>query len=135
MDLKEYYSDLRKVEGQLEKEFPNDIVYVTSVRHREKNSIAGQTLSATHANAARVITDGTHRLATPEEVRSFLELQINNRTKSVKAEQAKKQQYIVVMDGENSTDAGLMGAEHKQLRGAQAGQAVASKVAEAAVSK
>lgn len=134
MDLKEYFADKRTVEAQLEREFPNDIVYVTSVRHREKNSVAGQTLSATHANAARVITDGTHRLATAEEVRGFLELQNSNRLKSVKAEQAKKQQYIVVMDGENLSDAGLMG-DHKQLRGAQAGQAVASKVAEAAVSK
>lgn len=116
MDLKEYYRDLHATEAQLEKEFPGGIVYVTSVRHREKNSVAGQTLSASYANAARVITDGTHRLSTPDEVRGFIELQKNNRMKSAQAEQAKKQQYIVVVDGEKSTDAGLMGLDHKQLQ-------------------
>lgn len=135
MDLKEYYKDLHATEAQLEKEFPDDIVYVTSVRHREKNSVAGQTLSATHANAARVITDGTHRLSTPQEVRDFLALQNANRMKSVKAEQAKKQQYVVVMDGGNPADAGLLGDGHKQL-GVDPAKVSASKPPEAtAVSK
>ena len=134
MDLKEYYTERRTLEADLEKEFPEDIVYVTSVRHRERNSLAGKTLSASYANAARVITDGTHRLSTASEVRGFLDLQNQNRMRAVKAEQAKKQQYIVVMDDKNPTDAGLEGANHRQLS-AEAGKAAAAKVAEAAVSK
>lgn len=98
MDIKEYYRDLHKTAAELERKNPERIVHVTSVYNREKNATAGCTLSATPENAARVITDGTHREATKEEVAAFLTLQENNRIKAVKSEQAKNKQFVVVLD-------------------------------------
>lgn len=100
MDLKLYYQDLRATEEVLRSKSraTDGVVYVTSVYHREKNSTAGQTLSAEPRNAARVITDGTHREATKDEVAAFHEQQQIELRKNVKMEQLKKQQYIVVVD-------------------------------------
>jgi hypothetical protein len=104
MDLRSYFSDLHREQARLEKEFPDQEVYVTSVFHRERNSTAGRTLSASYRNAARVITDGTHRIATDDEVKAFHRLQERNRVNTVKSEQKKKQQYIVVVDNEKPAE-------------------------------
>lgn len=111
MDLKAYFSDLRREEAALDKiaESQDGIVYVTSVFHREKNSTSGSTLSATPRNAARVITDGTHRRATEMEVKGFLDHQQKELEKSVRMEQIKKKQYIVVVDQHQPSQAGMLG--------------------------
>lgn len=102
MDLKQYFSDLRATEAELLKNHPNRVVYVTSVFYRERNSTPGDTASATPSNAARVITDGTHREATEAEVKNFLAHQQQELEKNVRAEQQKKQQYVVVTGGTNT---------------------------------
>ena len=98
MNLKDYYNDLRKVEADLEKRFPEGVVHVTSVFQRERNSTPGCTLSAACRNAARVITDGTHREATPAEIEAFLKHQQDELRKNTVSEQKNKRQYIVVVD-------------------------------------
>ena len=98
MNLKEYYSDLHKTEAELEKQFPDGVVYVTSLFHRERNSTAGTTSSARAWNAARVITDATHRLATREEIQSFLQRQQEEYKRNSQSEQRNKKQFIVVVD-------------------------------------
>jgi hypothetical protein len=98
MDLKEYYRDLHAIEAKLEDKHPNGVVHVTSVFHRERNSTPGTTLSATCRNAARVITDGTHREATEEEIAGFLDHQQKELRRNTMSEQKNKQQYIVVVD-------------------------------------
>lgn len=100
MNLQEYFRDKRKIMADLDQANPDGIVHVTSLFHRERNSTAGSTLSATVSNAARVITDGTHREATKDEVNGFLRHQENQRVAVAKAEQLKKKQYIVVVDNE-----------------------------------
>lgn len=112
MDLKEYFRDLHAKEAELEKKYPDGVVYVTSLFHRERNSTPGSTLSATCRNAARVITDGTHREATKEEIESFLEHQQEQLRRNARAEQANKKQYIVVVDQkETSGEPAFAGAE------------------------
>jgi hypothetical protein len=97
MDLKAYYSELSEKEAELLKgSGKNKVVYVTSKFYRERNSTPGSTVSATPANAARVITDGTHQLATQEEIAKFIKHQNDELTKNIRAEQSKKQQYVVV---------------------------------------
>ena len=109
MNLREYFDDFRRVESQLEKEHADGVVYVTSVFHRERNSTPGSTLSATCRNAARVITDGTHRLATEEEIKGFLAHQQTELRKNAASEQKNKRQYIVVVDQKEEPDAVLAG--------------------------
>jgi hypothetical protein len=98
MDIVSYYGDLAKIEADLKDKFKDRVVYVTSLFHRERNSTAGAVLSATPHNAARVITDGTHRLSTKEEIEDFLQHQQEELERSTISEQAKKKQYIVVVD-------------------------------------
>jgi hypothetical protein len=100
MDLRQYYKDLRETEAKLEREFPSGEVHVTSLFHRERASTAGSTVSATCRNAARVITDGTHRLANEDEIREFLLHQQRELRKNTLMEQQKKRQYITVIAGE-----------------------------------
>ena len=105
MNLQEYYQDLRKVLAKLENEHADDngVVYVTSLFHRERNSTPGCTLSASCRNAARVITDGTHRLAEPSEIKAFLDHQQDQLKRNTQAEQANRKQFIVVVNDKDAT--------------------------------
>ena len=71
MDLRAYFDDMNSKEAEFKVKYKENIVHVTSLFHRERNSTAGNVISATRHNAARVITDGTHRESTPEEVAQF----------------------------------------------------------------
>ena len=110
MDLKEYFQDLRAEEAKLEKSHPDGVVYVTSLFHRERNSTPGSTLSATCRNAARVITDGTHREATQEEIDGFMRHQQEQLRKNTQSEQMNKKQYIVVVDQKADAEAAMASA-------------------------
>lgn len=100
MDLRQYFTDKKAKQAELEKKFSDGVVHVTSVFYRERNSTAGATSSATVENAARVITDGTHREATEDEIAAFYARQKSDLEKHIRAEQVKKQQYVVVTQGE-----------------------------------
>ena len=102
MDLKEYFDDKRATMEQLRKKYPNNLVHVTSKFYRERNSTEGATASANYANAARVITDGTHREATEAEIAKFYEQQQRELEKNTRSEQSKKQQYVIVTDNSSS---------------------------------
>ena len=110
MDLKTYYDDMRKTMADLERRHPDGIVYVTSMFHRERNSTPGSTLSASCRNAARVITDGTHKEATQEEIDNFLDHQQDENRKNTIAEQKNKRQYIVVVDNKEAAEPALIGS-------------------------
>ena len=105
MDLRAYYNDKHAKMAELEKSSPNGAVYVTSLFNRERNSQAGATLSATIENAARVITDGTHRLATQEEVDAFIKMQEKNRAAVARSEQERTKQVVVFVDERQSVRA------------------------------
>lgn len=96
MDLKEYFTDFRKIEAKLSQDHPDNIVHVTSKFYRERNSTEGSTASATCRNAARVIADGTHRESSEDEIEAFYEHQQKELEKNSRSEQLKKQQYVVV---------------------------------------
>jgi hypothetical protein len=98
MDLHRYYEDLRTTEADLSKANRTNVVYVTSLFHRDRNSTEGQTHSASCRNAARVITDGTHRVATEAEIAAFLAHQQEELQRNTLSEQGKKQVLFVVAD-------------------------------------
>jgi len=118
VNLTEYYNDKKKEVAGLEKLVvseaspavtPDGVVYVTSLFHRERNSTPGCTLTASISNAARVITDGTHRVATEGEIRNFLNHQQREFVKNSASEQKNKRQYIVVVDQKENADQVLTG--------------------------
>lgn len=98
MDLREYFSEVRRIEKELEKSHPSRVVFVTSIKNSMKNSTPGATFSAVPYNAARGIADETHRLSTPEEIQAFLDHQENNRVMNQRSEASKKKEIVVVMD-------------------------------------
>jgi len=105
MDLRAYFADKHAKMAELEKTSPGGVVYVTSLFNRERNSQAGSTLSATVENAARVITDGTHRLATQDEVDAFIKMQEKNREAAARSEQERTKQVVVFVDERQSVRA------------------------------
>ena len=98
MDLVEYFRNVRSEEKLLDQKHPNRVVYITSVKNSAKNSLAGMTVSATPYNAARAITDETHREASDTEIKLFLEHQERNRLDTQRSETRKKKEIVVVMD-------------------------------------
>lgn len=70
MDFTVYYQAVRELRESLTQRFGADSI-VVSVANIAQNSIAGGVAEVTCGNAARVIVDGTHRLATDEEARAF----------------------------------------------------------------
>lgn len=98
MDLREYFGDLRKTEKDLASQHPNRVVFITSIKNSTKNTTPGATFSTTPYNAARGITDETHRLATDEEIQAFLDHQERNRVTNQRSEASKKKEIVVVMD-------------------------------------
>ena len=106
MDLRSYFTDLNAKQAELVDKFGSNPVYVTSIFNRDRGSVEGTTLTASPRNAARVITDGTHREATKEEIAKFLAHQQTNLTEIMKSEQRKKQQFVVMM---TPAEAGLSG--------------------------
>jgi hypothetical protein len=97
MDLKEYYSEIRGVETGLEKKHGMTL-FITSIKNRDRGSTPGSTFIAKPYNAARAIVDETHREATEQEIKEFLEHQERNRIQSARSEALKRKEVVVVMD-------------------------------------
>jgi hypothetical protein len=134
MDLRSYFDDLHKEEAAFTREFPNGVVYVTSLFHRERNSTPGRTHSANWRNAARVVADGTHRRATQDEIDSFLAHQEEELAKNSVAEQKNKRQYIVVVDGDKKPASAVV-EEGKSVRTAPFGPPTAASAGQASAAK
>lgn len=120
MDLQTYFRDLRATEARLTREHPDSVVHVTSLFHRERNSTPGSTLSAVPRNAARVITDGTHREATPEEIAGFIAHQESELRRNTAAEQKSKRQYFVIVDGQQTPDQAAAATAESRARSGRA---------------
>jgi hypothetical protein len=125
MDLRVYFDDMNAKEADLKQKYPNGVVHVTSLFHRERNSTPGSVLSATRRNAARVITDGTHRESTADEIRGFNQHQQEELERSTVAEQLKKKQYIVVVDQKENSNTSVFATKQQkeQQTKAEAGAA------------
>lgn len=108
MDLTAYFAEKREIAAHLVDVYgKNGVVHITSLRHRESGTTAGTTLSATIDNAARVIANGTHREATRAEITAFMQHQERNRVTSMTMEQARKREFVVMVDSQAPSMAGL----------------------------
>ena len=76
------------ITGALAIDWRSCSLYLVSVHMREKGTTAGAVHQAMFANAITRITDGTHQLATSEQIIKFNETQVANKKKS-DAEQVK----------------------------------------------
>jgi hypothetical protein len=100
MDIHSFYKDVRAKEAELEKNYPDRVVHITSLENKEKNVTSGATCSSTPRMAAERIVNGTHRIATQDEIDGFLRLQAVNRDNTLRAEIQKRNQIVTVLPGE-----------------------------------
>jgi hypothetical protein len=71
MDLRALRRDILKKKTELEQAYPSGYLYVTSLDNREKNVSAGTVTEVNIPNAARVLTERTHAVSTPEEIEAY----------------------------------------------------------------
>lgn len=60
-----------KIRGELDSQFPEGFLYVTSLDNFAKLSTPGTVSQVTTDSAARLIVDGTHKVSTPDEIAGF----------------------------------------------------------------
>ena len=66
------------------KQYPSGFCLVASVFNPEKNSTPGCLTEVTVADAARLLTDGTHRVATADEVSAYTNRQGVERSRIIR---------------------------------------------------
>lgn len=100
-DIKEYWREVRSVEATLLASLGQDkqsVVYIVSVENKSKGTSAGSVCEADIETAARMIVDGTHKVASESEVAAWK----THQEQTFKANQAleleRKQQFAMPED-------------------------------------
>jgi hypothetical protein len=97
-----YYSDLHGLRDKLNAKYADGSFLAVSVTNSLKGSTAGNISEVDIAIGARILLDGTHREATPEEVRLYRESQESTRARTTNdpLEAARRQFGLLVKKGE-----------------------------------
>lgn len=107
MDVRQYWQDVAIKIQEISPKFPEGVVYLVSRHNREKNTTAGMICTATVDHAAECLVNNTHDLATPEQISAYKAAQERAKQGIMQAEVGKKQQYFVVVNGEEAAAKGL----------------------------
>lgn len=70
-NVNKYYADIAAKRTELAGQFPQGDCLVISVNNQDKNSTAGNMAEVPVGMAARLLVEGTHRVATPEDHKAF----------------------------------------------------------------
>jgi hypothetical protein len=71
MNTETYYAALRQQRETLAPQHPSGFCLVMSLDNSQKNSTPGNLCEVTVADAARLLMDGTHRVATADEFNAY----------------------------------------------------------------
>lgn len=82
----EFWQDKAKTQADLTKRYPEGALFVTSVHNRSTGSTTGTVSAVSLDNAARLITMGTHRESTEEEVAAHAKQETINARQAREAE-------------------------------------------------
>jgi len=91
MNLKQYFQKIRDTESEIVETFP-----ILISNETEDGGKAGRYTEATRAVAAKMITEGRARLATPDEAKTYREAQGEAKLAADRAADASKVQFTVV---------------------------------------
>lgn len=95
-----YYATIRAKGDELTKQNPSGFCLIVSVHNLQKNSTAGNIAEVSNYNAARFITEGTHRVATDTEVQTYQQQQSSIRARNHNDELARlKEEFAAVTKG------------------------------------
>jgi len=95
MDLKVYYQKIRDVESKIADEFP-----VVVSKETSDGGKGGNFAEVTRPIAAKMVTEGNARLATPEESKTYRDVQARAKHAADQAAEATKLQLTVVSTSE-----------------------------------
>ncbi len=91
MNLKQYFQSIRDMEADIAEPFP-----IVVSKETEDGGKAGRYAEATREVAAKMITEGKARLATPDEAKHYRDSQAEAKRLSDQAADAAKVQFTVV---------------------------------------
>lgn len=89
MDIPAFRAAIRAKRSELAADYPDGCLYVTSLNNRLYNTTAGKVCEVTVDNAARLLTQETHRIATESEIAAFKAAAESRRLANEAAEVAK----------------------------------------------
>jgi hypothetical protein len=89
MDIRAFNEDVRQAAAQLFREYPSGFLFVTSLPIRGYPG-SGRTVEVTCSAAGKLLTEGTHRVATPEEIEAF-HVATEARRHAIEAAETRKQ--------------------------------------------
>jgi hypothetical protein len=95
MDLQAYWSGIRQQRAALDAQFPEGFCHLCSIGSLDRNTVAGNVTVAANDNAARCIAEGTHQIASTEEVAAWKARQEDNRRLSSEVEFRTRGQFFV----------------------------------------
>ncbi len=95
MDLKVYYQKVRTLEAEIQDEFP-----IVVSKETGDGGAGGKYTEVTRAIAAKMITEGSARLASAEEAAGYREKQAEGKRLAEQAAEASKVQLTVVTASE-----------------------------------
>ena len=94
MDLKQRAQDIREEIGRL-KGGPSSPMYVVSLKRRDKHQTEGRVFIVPGHMAAKLVVDGTHDYAKPEQIQAY-ETDQAAIGQAIRTEQAKSEQKFVL---------------------------------------
>lgn len=95
MDLKAYYQKIRELESKIAEEFP-----VVVSKETADGGKGGNFAEVTRPIAAKMVTEGTARLATADESKAYRDAQAHAKQAADQAAEAAKVQLTVVSTSE-----------------------------------
>jgi len=115
MDAREFWQEVKDQKGELAanqkagklqpSEADGALIYVISIRNKERNSEAGVVSLATHHLAAQCLIRHTHLVATDEQIKVHKKHQ-EDQYEYHKAQEIKKRAQFVVQVGDTTADLG-----------------------------
>lgn len=94
MDIKSFVARMQEKRKELEGQYPKGYCLVQTVFNPNTNTVGGVTCEVSVDQAARLITEGSHRLATKEEAEVFRKQQEDARADILAEEIRKRQQFF-----------------------------------------
>ena len=95
MNLKQYFQKIRDTEAEIAEAFP-----IVVSKETEDGGKPGRYAEVTRTVAAKMITEGKARLATPDEAKSYRDAQAEAKRIADQAVDAAKVQFTVVSAGD-----------------------------------
>jgi hypothetical protein len=95
MDLQAYWAGIKQQRAALDVAYPCGSVTLVSIANADKGTVAGNVTEVANDNAARCLAEGTHQIASEEDIEGWKARQEDNRRLSSEVEFRTRGQFFV----------------------------------------